>query len=154
VTETAFSQALLEAALALIERTPGYAEAGAELRSLAARGRIVLLAGMEDRAHTGLTGRIYLGPEPFAEGSALGLAETLIHERFHLHQVPLLKTASFWAGVFTGTPVMRRYEAPAYRAALDFLEAVEAAFPELAAEARREQAAVRAVFAANYGGEP
>lgn len=142
---------MLGAAISLIERTPGYEALGVELRGLAASGRIVLVPHLTDRAHAGLTGRIYLGPEPFAEGSVLGLAETLVHERFHLHQFPLLKTASFWAGVATGTPPMARYERPAYRAAYDFLEAVAAAFPDLTDEARREQAAVAAVFAAEYG---
>lgn len=145
-------EALLTDAIDLVERTPGYEAAGAELRAMAATGRIVLRPDLTDRAHAGLTGRIYLGPEPFADGSAVGLAETLVHERYHLHQLPLLKTASFWAGVVTGTPTMRRYERPAYRAAFDFLEAVRATFPELAAEVRREQKAVLQSFEAHYGG--
>jgi hypothetical protein len=48
-----------------------------------------------------------------------------VHEANHLRQNPLLKTVSFWGGVVTRTPGMRRYEQPAYQAAVDFLEAVK-----------------------------
>lgn len=50
------------------------------------------------------------------------------------------------------TPVMRRYEQPAYQAALDFLQAVKGAHPHLAEEAAGEQAAVRQVFEIGFGG--
>jgi hypothetical protein len=69
-----------------------------------------------------------------------------------LHQNPLLKTASFWGGVLTRTPVMRRYEQPAYQSAVDFLEAVRRTHPHLADEAQAEQNAIRQVFAADFDG--
>lgn len=143
----------VEAALDLIAATPGYGEIAVDLRRLLERGKIRFAPALEDRAHAGLTGTITLGPEAL-EASALGLAETLVHEHFHLRrQSQLAKTVSFWRGVLTRTPVMRAYERPAYAAALHFLRAVEAAFPEQAAEARQEQAAVAATFTAVYGPE-
>jgi hypothetical protein len=147
---SAEQEARLREAILLIGRTPGYAETARELAELLARGKIRFVPTLEDRGQATLTGVILLGPEPFQEGT-LGLAETLVHEAYHRHQFPLLKTASFWSGVVTGTPVMRRYERPAYEAALRFLEAVETAFPEWAAEARQERALVAATFAQVYG---
>jgi hypothetical protein len=47
---------------------------------------------------------------------------------------------------------MRRYERPAYQAAIDFMQAVKQAHPHLAEEAQAEQDAVRHVFAMDYGG--
>jgi hypothetical protein len=143
----------VEAAIALIAATPGYDDVARDLRRLLERGKIRFVPALEDRAHAGLTGTITLGPEAL-EASALGLAETLVHEHFHLRrQSHLAKTVSFWRGVLTGAPVMRAYERPAYAAALDFLRAVERAFPEQAADARREQTEVAAAFAAVYGPE-
>lgn len=143
----------VEAAIDLIAATPGYGEVAEDLRRLLDRGKIRHEASLQDRAHAGLTGTITLGPEAL-EASALGLAETLVHEHFHLRrQSHFAKTASFWRGVWTRTSVMRAYEQPAYAAALAFLQAVERAFPEQAEEARHEQVAVAAAFAASYGPE-
>jgi hypothetical protein len=142
----------LDDALALIARVPGYAPVAEQLQRLRDRGAIRILPGLADRAHAGLLGSITLGPEPFQDG-VLSLAETLVHEAFHLRQNPLEKTASFWLGVVTGAPVMRRYERPAYRAAADFLRAVAAHLPELADEAARERFAVEQVFRTEYGAE-
>jgi hypothetical protein len=140
----------VRAAILLIGRTPGYADTAQELAGLLARGKIRFVPTLEDRGQATLTGAILIGPEPF-QGSALGMAETLVHEVYHLHQFPLLKTASFWTGIVTGTPTMRRYERPAYEAALRFLVAVEMALPEWAVEARSEREAVAATFANVYG---
>jgi len=137
-------------AIELIGRTPGYAGEARELADLLARGRIHCAPGLEDRALVTLTGRIQLGPEAL-DGSLVGLAATLIHERFHLHQSPFLKTASFWAGVATRTPILRRYERPAYAAALRFLQTVAGTFPDLATIARGEAEGVEATFAAVFG---
>jgi hypothetical protein len=116
------------------------------------QGKLQFIPTLEDRGQATLGGRILIGPEAIYS-SPLSLAETLVHEQWHLRrQPPLEKTASFWIGIATGKPVMRRYETPAYQAALRFLAAVEMAIPELAAEARSEQEAVRESFAANYTG--
>lgn len=140
----------LPEALRLIQTTPGYAEAGVRLAQHASQGRIHVDLSLPDRAQAGLLGTITLGPEA-VDSSPLSLAQTLVHEHYHLHQNPLLKTASFWTGVVTRTPVMRRYEQPAYQAAIDFLEAVKRAHPLLAGEATEEQDAIRAAFAADFG---
>lgn len=141
----------LDAALALIGSTPGYQGVAADLSRLRDRGRIRFAPDLTDRAHAGLLGALTLGPEVFADNSALSLAETLVHEHYHLfRQRSLLKTVSFWAGVATRTPTMARYEQPAYAAALRFLRAIARARPDLADEAAREAAAVEATFAANY----
>ena len=137
-------------AIRLIEHVPGYTLTARELADLLSRGGIRFVPTLPDRGQATLIGIILLGPEPF-EGHILGLAETLVHEAFHRHQFPLLKTASFWAGVATRTPVMRRYERPAYEATMRFLETVESAFPELAEAARQEREAVAATFAACFG---
>lgn len=140
----------VEAALELIRSTPGYETVAADLQSLHARGRVHYVPTLPDRAHAGLLGAITLGPEAVT-GSALSLAETLVHEHFHLkRQSHLAKTVSFWAGIATRTPVMARYERPAYQAALDFLAAVARARPDLAGEAEAEAGAVGATFAAQY----
>jgi hypothetical protein len=144
--------AALDAALHLIRATPGYIEVAVDLAQLASEGGLRVHHGLQDRAHAGLLGTITLGPEA-AQASPLSLAETLIHEHYHLrHQHPLQKTVSFWTGVLSHTPVMRRYEQPAYQAALDFLAAVKLAHPHLAQEAAAEQDAVRQVFSLSYGG--
>jgi hypothetical protein len=138
-------------ALDLIAATPGYQTVARDLEWLARRGRIRFVPTLTDRAHAGLLGAITLGPEALA-GSALSLAETLVHEHYHLRrQSHFAKTASFWQGVFTQTPVMARYERPAYQTALDFLHAVARAFPDLADEAQGEATAVMETYAAHYG---
>jgi hypothetical protein len=143
-------QRILIAALSLVARTPGYDTVSADLQALYADGKIRYHDAMEDRGHAGLLGGITLGAEPF--GSVLGLAETLVHEHFHLRrQFPLQKTVSFWGGVFTGTNPMRRYEAPAYQAGIDFLMAVARAEPPLRDEAAAEIEAIRLTFEREYG---
>jgi hypothetical protein len=143
----------IQEALRIIRATPGYAEVAMELAQMAAENQIRVDQNLEDRAHAGLLGTITLGPEAF-EGSPLSLAQTLVHEHFHLRfQNPLLKTVSFWSGVARGAHVMRRYEQPAYRAAHDFLQAVKQASPKLAAEAESEQRAIRQVFSTEFGAE-
>ncbi len=144
-------RARVRAALELMNRVPGYEPVAADVERRLASGRVRFDRGMEDRGVAGLSGRIYLGREALYS-SPLSLAETLVHEHYHLrHQFPLEKTASFWSGVFTGTPVMRRFERPAYRASADFLRAAAAALPEWAEAARHEAAAVAATYAAEYG---
>ena len=138
-------------AIRLIQSTPGYAQIGVALAQTASENRIRLDPNLEDRAQAGLLGTITLGPEA-VESSALSLAQTLVHEYFHLRQHPLLKTVSFWSGVLSRTPVMKRYEQPAYQSAVDFLEAVKRKHPHLAEEAESEQAAIRQVFLIGFGG--
>ena len=141
----------LDEALRLIRTTPGYIEIGVELAQRASENRIVVNRVLEDRAQTSLRGVIMLGPEA-VQSTPLSLAQTLVHEHFHLHQNPLQKTSSFWLGALSRTATMRRYEQPAYQAAINFLEAVKRAHPYLRTEAENEQAAVRQVFAINFGG--
>lgn len=142
---------LLHEAIRLICTTPGYAQVGVELAQLASENRIRLDPNLDDRAHAGLLGSITLGPEA-VESSALSLAQTLVHEHFHLHQNPFLKTVSFWTGVATHANVMKQYEQPAYQAAHDFLEVVKRSHPDLAVEAETEQMAIRQVFATDFNG--
>lgn len=140
-------------ALDLIAATPGYEHAARRLR----RARIRLDPGLSDRAQTSLGGQITLGPEPFAgtgDAARVSLAGTLIHEHFHLRQNPLEKTASFWLGIATRRHPMRRYEAPAYAAHLEFLRQLACAHPALEDEAHREINQVRAAFACHYGPLP
>lgn len=146
-------RAHVEIALQLLRAIPNYARIADELTSLAQSGRLRFDENLEERAYAvSLLGyqRVTLGPEVF-DGSALSLAQTLVHERYHLRQNPLLKTVSFWCGIFTRTPVMRRYERPAYRAALQFLEAVAISQPGLRAQAEHESHAVRLVFESSFG---
>ena len=144
--------AKISEAITLVRRTPGYAAVAQELAQLLADGKIRYYPTLNDRAHTGLTGNVTLGPEPFEDsGTVLGLAETLVHERFHLHQSPLEKTASFWTGIFTKSDAMIRYERPAYQAAQAFLEAYKAAHPQDLDLADAELYAVRATFQTSYG---
>lgn len=138
------------AAINLIAATPGFAGVAVNLNARLEAGRIRFLPNLSDRGQATLTGAILLGPEAMY-ASPLGLAETLVHEHHHLHQFPLLKSLSFWSGVVTATPVMRRYERPAYEASLRFLQAVIEAFPALAVEAREETYAISRVFDINFG---
>lgn len=139
-------------AVALIAEVEGYHTVAQDLAALLESGRIRFWPALTDRAHAGLTRRITLGPEA-VEGGVVGLAETLVHEHWHLfRQIPLHKTASFWAGVATGTPVMARFERPAYRAAFDFLEALARQRPETEAIARAEAQAIAVAFEQEYGG--
>ena len=141
----------VRAAIALVSRTPGYGVVGAGLTAHLAGDKIACDAALPDRAQAGLTGRIVLGPEAI-NAPTLSLAQTLVHEWHHVRQFPLEKTVSFWLGILTGRPVMRRYERPAYRAAIRFLDAVAGAFPALEENAHRERSAIEAVFDAEYGG--
>lgn len=139
------------AAIELIAATPGYDAVARDLRRRLERGRLRFVPTLEDRAQAGLTGVIRIGPEAM-HGTVLSLAATLVHEHYHLRrQHPLHKTVSFWNGVLTRRPVMRAYEAPAYRAQEVFLEAVAAAFPNLADEALQERSMVAAAFSSQYG---
>ena len=144
--------ARVRAAIALIACVPGYEADAQALARLLETERIRYVPVLADRAHAGLTGIITLGPEPFAQGATLaGLAETLVHEAYHGRQNPLLKSVSFWAGVFTRTDTMLRYERPAYEYALRFLTRLAEVVPERADEAGEESEAVRAGFGGDYG---
>jgi hypothetical protein len=140
-------------AIQLIARTPGHDDVAADLTRRFEAGRIRFKPSMIDRGEATLSGNILLGPEAI-EGSMLGLAETLVHEHYHLHQPPILKSVSLWMGVFTRTPLMRRYERPAYEAALRFLVTVARTYPELAEEAEQEADAIGINFSSEYGGAP
>ena len=138
-------------AIELIHSVHGYEAAADFLTCLHSQRRIRFDATLPDRAHAGLTRTITLGPEA-VEGSTLSLAQTLVHEYFHLkHQHPLHKTVSFWSGVATRTPTMLRFERPAYQSAIDFLEAAKRAHPHLATEADAEERAIRQVFESTFG---
>ncbi|RYG75304.1 hypothetical protein EON80_01080 [bacterium] len=140
----------LQKALRVIQKTPGYVEVGVELAQMVSDGLVRFDAELEDRAQAGLLGVITLGPEA-VESSPLSLAQTLVHEHFHLRQNPFLKTVSFWSGILQGAHLMKRYERPAYQAAHDFLDAVKRTNPNLANEAEAEQRAIRQVFAMEFG---
>jgi hypothetical protein len=153
--EKAAVEQVFQAAFDLILRVPGYPHTGKILTALYQAGDIRFDSTLEDRATTDWRGIITVGPEAVDSGR-VGLAETLVHEQFHRTQPVYTKTISFWSGIATKTPVWRRLELPAYRAALDFLKALEVYAqqqqdPELVAEAQREQFAVTASFRAFYG---
>lgn len=144
--------AVFEEALRIVRATSGYAQVGFELAQMASKDQIRFDPALEDRAQASLLGILTLGPEAM-HSRPLSLAQTLVHEHFHLHrQNPWLKTLSFWSGVARGTHVMQRYEQPAYQAAHDFLEAVKRARPGMAVEAESEQRAICQVFATGFGG--
>ena len=138
-------------ALRLIATTPGYVETAQNLAQMRDDGKIHFDGALEDRGQAHLGGSISLGSEAL-DGHPLSLAETLVHEAFHQTQNPLQKTGSFWAGVLTGTDTMRRYEQPAYEAAIAFLNAAMTAHPDLADFAQSEIESIHETFAANYGG--
>src|SRR5690349_20484335 len=119
---------VLGSAFQIIRSTPGYAKIAVELAQLASDNRIRIDRELEDRAQAGLLGTIILGVEAI-ESHPLSLAQTLLHEYYHLKQNPFEKTISYWCGVWKRTPVMQRFERPAYRAALDFLQSVENSHP-------------------------
>lgn len=139
-------EARIAEAIALIASVPGYAPVAERLQRRAIR----FVPDLLDRGEARLDGVILIGPEALFAGP-IGLAETLVHEEFHTRQSPLLKTHSFWSGVFTRTPVMARYERPAYEAAARFLEALALARPEHAEEARAEAELVRSSYTTFYG---
>lgn len=138
-------EARIAQAVTLIAQVPGYTPVAQDL----ATRPIYFVPTLKDRGEARLNGSILIGPEAL-EGSLVGLAETLVHEQFHTQQSPFAKTPSFWLGVFTRTPLMARYERPAYRAALRFLEQVALALPEHAADALREAEAVRLAYTILY----
>jgi hypothetical protein len=110
---------------------------------------------LSDRAVTDWRGHITVGSEPMT-GCLVGLAETLVHEQFHRTQPAYAKTLSFWGGIITQTPVWRRLEMPAYRAAYAFLiameqYAVESERSDWIREAQQERFAVLHAFQALYG---
>ncbi|MFM7323017.1 MAG: hypothetical protein ACKO5K_16075 [Armatimonadota bacterium] len=137
-------------AIARIGAVPGYASVARDLGALLDAGRIRHDPDLEDRAVVEWTGMVVLGEEPF-QGASVGLEETLVHEHHHRkRQANLMKSASFWTGVVTKTPVMARYERPAYRAALDYLAAVGVARPDDRIDAEREAEAVRRTWEIVY----
>jgi hypothetical protein len=139
---------VLDDALALIASVPGYEGVARSLRDKQTGGKLRLEA-IEDRGSASVLGVIRIGPEVLADGP-VALAATLVHEHFHTTQFPLVKTVSFWVGAFTGTHVWQRLERPAYQAAVEFLETLALARPDLAAECGREIEATRASFQAFY----
>lgn len=151
LTPRTMTSSRLQEALRIIGSTPNYSEVAVELAQLASEDKVQFNPALADRAQATLLGSIMLGPEAMSS-SPLSLAQTLVHEHFHLHQNPFLKTLSFWSGIVRGAPVMKHYEQPAYQAAQDFLEAVKRARPDLAVEAEGEQRAIQQVFKISYGG--
>jgi hypothetical protein len=139
----------LPEAIALIDSVPGYEGIASALSQKRAAGKLRVEA-IADRGSASVWGVIRLGPEVMGEGP-VAIAATLVHEHFHTTQAPLAKTASFWTGVFTRTPVWRRLERPAYRAAVEFLEALARSRPELATMCAAESDATRTSFEAHYG---
>jgi hypothetical protein len=139
----------LAEALALIASVPGYETIARSLHDKQTSGKL-RLENIADRGSASVWGVIRIGPEVLADGP-VALSATLVHEQFHTTQFPLVKTGSFWAGVVTGTPVWRRLERPAYRAAVGFLQALARARPDLAAECAREIGATCASFQSLYG---
>ena len=132
-------------AIALIARVPGYASVASELTGCTIR----YIPTLQDRGQATLAGVILLGPEAW-EAGPVGLAETLVHEHYHTRQNPFAKTPSFWIGVFTRTPVMARYERPAYQMAFTFLQQLATTLPEFAEQARAEGEAVRLSYESLY----
>ena len=143
---------LIELAISLIQSVPENSETAFRLRSL----RITYVPDLSDRAHTSLRGLIEIGPEALAGDvqPPVGLAGTLVHEEFHTRQNPFLKTRSVYAGLFTRTHPMARYEWPAYRAQVSFLRRLAAVRPELSDVAMAEVEAVCASVYFNYGKPP
>ncbi len=139
---------MLDDALALIASVPGYEEVAQSLRDKQTAGKL-LCEDIEDRGSASMLGVIRIGPETLSDGP-VALAATLVHEHFHTTQPPLTKTASLWAGVFTRTHIWRRLERPAYRAAVEFLQALARARPNLAETCAHEIAANESAFRALY----
>lgn len=143
-------RARIAEAIDLIGSVPGYAETAQDLR----QRRIRYRPNFTDRGQVSLWGTILLGPEPFegaGEAGRVSLAGTLVHEHWHTRQSPILKTVSFWRGVFTRTHPMRRIEWPAYRRQAGFLQSLADSCPSLQDIARRERAAALVSFTAVYG---
>jgi len=142
---------IISEAVDLVDSVPGYGKIAGRLRRL----RIDYLPSLPDRAHTTLRSKIIVGPRALLESdpTPFSLAGTLVHEEFHTRQNPFLKTASFWTGVATRSPVMARYEWPAYRAQTTFLRALAQSRPDLRDAIDREiNAIVDAVY--RYYGRP
>jgi hypothetical protein len=110
--------AICAEALDLVGDTPLFEETAARLRLFPIR----YIKNLGDRAQLSFN-TILLGPEAVS-GSATSLAGTLVHEEWHTHQNPFLKTASFWRGVVSRNHPMRLFEWPAYRRQIAFLRAV------------------------------
>lgn len=127
---------IISQAIELVDSVPEYGKVAGRLRLL----RVEYLPSLPDRAHATLQSQIIVGPKALTnlDKGLFSLAGTLVHEEFHTRQNPLLKTASFWTGVFTRTPVMARYEWPAYRAQVAFLRALARSQPTLAGLVERE----------------
>ena len=143
----------IQDAIRLIAAVPGYHNVAIDLR----RRRPLFAPGMTDRGQASLRGTIHIGPETLAgteDAVRVSLAGTLVHEHWHTQQNPLLKTVSFWGGVFTRTHPMSRYERPAYAHQMSFLKALAASHPILAQQAEREYSAVWASFEVFYGVTP
>ncbi len=144
------TQKIIVEAIQLVQKTSGFSAAAEDLR----RRRIRFDQSFSDRGTITWRGEIVLGPEPFVgsgDESRVSVAGTLMHEACHLHQNPLLKTVSFWSGVFTRTNTMRRYEWPAYRQQAEFLAALAQVHPELRGIALHERDVALASFQAIYG---
>ncbi len=139
---------MLDDALALIASVPGYGAVVGSLHEKRSAGKL-RLEDIEDRGSASALGVIRIGPEALSDGP-VALAATLVHEQFHTTQFPLTKTASFWAGAITRTHVWRRLERPAYRAAVEFLQALARARPDLADQCAHEIAANESAFRALY----
>jgi hypothetical protein len=142
----------IQNAIDLIGQLPEYYQESRELGELLQKQRIRFNPDLPDRGQASLTGIITLGQETM-EDSLLSLAETLIHENYHRHQNHLLKTASFWGGVFSRQHPMQRYERPAYEASLRFLRHVSEKWPELADISRQEAANITNSFRHHYGSD-
>lgn len=142
------AEAVLLAALVLVGQTPGYESTAADLNRRWKSGKL-RIEPITDRGNASFSGVIRIGPETLADG-LVATAATLVHEQFHTTQFPLAKTASFWSGIVTGTPVWQRLERPAYRAAVAFLETLAQSRPDLASDCQREIVATRVSFQSFY----
>lgn len=137
-------------AIALIRRTSGYTDVADDLDAWFASLDVIYDPNLPDRAQVSVLGTLILGPEPF-EPPLLGLAETLVHEHHHrFRQHHLQKTVSVWAGIATRTPVMARYERPAWRAALAFVQTVRQHQVCDPAECDAEEHAIRTSWEIHY----
>ena len=137
-------------AVELIRSVEGYHAVADDLELWQRRRAVRYVATLVDRAQTTLSGLLVIGPEPF-DGPLISLGETLVHEHFHrFRQGHLAKTTSFWIGVATRSPVMARYERPAWRAGLAFVRAARAQHAWDALECDAEEIAILRSFEHHY----
>jgi hypothetical protein len=147
------NQQIIGDSINLIATIPGFEYVAPRLRRL----RIEFRPDLPDRAQFTWYRTILLGEEPFSgdtETVLVSLAGTLVHEYIHSRQNPLLKSWSFWLGVFTRTHPMRLFEWPAYRTQILLLHRLGQVHKMFQVFSTAEAEAVLNAFIKIYGDPP